>query len=384
LFDRLTGLDLGPPPTLLIGDNIVVADAPVRYPFLWNALVQGLTQWSGFAANGNDLLALSRHLGELFGVFGIFQPRKEGLVVNFLNNNSANFDGLDRNEQLVRQIGPPKWPWLIDANLAAQGEAIYQRPRDQGGCHECHGIKIVRSLSGTTWATPVQNVGTDTRQFGVLTRSAKTGALQGAFIPILTQPLSGTDLAINVLATSVIGSIAEHVPNFGVGGPEAMSDAAGASALAFPPSKLNGRLPPELRGLEGAFRIPGQAPVGATAAVAPELGVGAAAKPSKGAYEARVLQGIWAAAPYLHNGSVPTLAELLKPSAERVQKFKIGQAYDTTNIGLSVDQGQFDYELETTECSDLNSGDSRCGHEFATNLSAAEKKKMLLEYLKTL
>ncbi|WP_349770486.1 hypothetical protein [Bradyrhizobium barranii] len=35
-----------------------------------------------------------------------------------------------------------------------------------------------------------------------------------------------------------------------------------------------------------------------------------------GAYEARVLQGIWAAAPYLHNGSVPTLAELLKPSGD--------------------------------------------------------------------
>jgi hypothetical protein len=96
-----------------------------------------------------------------------------------------------------------------------------------------------------------------------------------------------------------------------------------------------------------------------------------------------VLQGIWAAAPYLHNGSVPTLAELLKPSAERVQKFKIGQAYDTTNIGLSVDQAQFNYELETTDCSALNSGNSRCGHEFGTSLSAAEKKA-LLEYLKTL
>ena len=135
IFDRLTGLDLGPPPSLIIKDNIKVADAPVRYPFLWNAPRQDEIQWSGFADNGNDLLALSRNLGEVFGVFGIFQPRKEGLVVNFLANNSANFDGLDRNEQLIHQIGPPKWPWLIDTNLAAQGEAIYQRPRDQGGCH---------------------------------------------------------------------------------------------------------------------------------------------------------------------------------------------------------------------------------------------------------
>ena len=37
-------------------------------------------------------------------------------------------------------------------------------------------------------------------------------------------------------------------------------------------------------------------------------------KSTGGTYEARVLYGIWAAAPYLHNGSVPSLAELLKPA----------------------------------------------------------------------
>ena len=35
-------------------------------------------------------------------------------------------------------------------------------------------------------------------------------------------------------------------------------------------------------------------------------------------------QGIWAAAPYLHNGSVPTLAQLLTPAAQRVQTFAVG------------------------------------------------------------
>ena len=104
---------------------------------------------------------------------------------------------------------------------------------------------------------------------------------------------------------------------------------------------------------------------------------------SKGAYEARVLEGIWAAAPYLHNGSVPTLAELLKPWAQRAPKFKIGQAYDTANVGLAVDQAQFNYELQTSDCANLNSGNSRCGHEYGTTLPAAEKKA-LLEYLKTL
>jgi hypothetical protein len=109
-----------------------------------------------------------------------------------------------------------------------------------------------------------------------------------------------------------------------------------------------------------------------------------AAAPQKGAYEARVMQGIWAAAPYLHNGSVPTLAELLKPASERVKKFKIGPAYDTTNIGLAEQQTQFNYELETTDCSDRNSGNSRCGHEFGTTQLNAAEKRALLEYLKTL
>jgi hypothetical protein len=39
--------------------------------------------------------------------------------------------------------------------------------------------------------------------------------------------------------------------------------------------------------------------------------------------------------------------------------------------------------LTTTDCSDLNSGNSRCGHEFGTQLSRDEKNA-LLEYLKTL
>jgi hypothetical protein len=102
-----------------------------------------------------------------------------------------------------------------------------------------------------------------------------------------------------------------------------------------------------------------------------------------GTYEARVLQGIWAAAPYLHNGSVPTLADLLKPAKDRVSEFKIGPAYDIVNIGMAVSQPSTDQTLITTDCSELDSGASRCGHEYGTKLSNDEKKA-LLEYLKTL
>jgi mono/diheme cytochrome c family protein len=395
IFNRLTGLDLGPPPSLLIPDNIKRADAPTRYPFLWNSPLQDKIQWPGFADNGNDVLALARNLGQVIGVFGVFEPRKEGFFVNFLNNNSANFDGLGRIEGLLKQLGPPRWPWLVDTNLAAQGKAIYDRPTTQGGCNDCHGIRPgkVRFPNVQTWATPIQDVGTDTREYDVLAWAAKTGALQGAFIPFVTRPLQETDLAFNILATSVVGSIAQHVLS---GGGDVLAAAAQvaqaqagqespASGPARPPSPT--RLPPSLRDLQGAFNAPaplleglkmeGVQPPGVPAPAA------AAAAPPKGAYEARVMQGIWAAAPYLHNGSVPTLAELLKPASERVKAFKVGPTYDTVNVGLAVEQTQFNYILTTTDCSDRNSGNSRCGHEFGTQLSDQEKKA-LLEYLKTL
>jgi hypothetical protein len=129
--------------------------------------------------------------------------------------------------------------------------------------------------------------------------------------------------------------------------------------------------------LKGAFR-PARVPAPSSREARKE------AKPTtQYVYEARVMEGIWAAAPYLHNGSVPTLNELLKPVAERVAAFKVGPAYDTENIGLASGQTKFDYELTTTDCGDRNSGNSRCGHEFGTQLSA-EEKKALLEYLKTL
>ena len=100
IFNRLAGLDIGEPPTYLIPDNIARADAPTRYPFLWNAPIQDKTQWPGFADNGNDILGLSRNLGEVYGVFGVFHPVEQRgtyrLNRDYLANNSANFTGLAR------------------------------------------------------------------------------------------------------------------------------------------------------------------------------------------------------------------------------------------------------------------------------------------------
>jgi mono/diheme cytochrome c family protein len=358
IFNRLTGLDIGPAPSYMIPENIRPAVAPVRYPFLWNAAIQDKTQWPGFSSNGNDILGLARNLGEVYGVFGTFHPKKDWSVlgIDYLHKNSADFQGLETLENLVRKIGPPKWPWKINQALANKGKVIFARKAEQGGCAECHGKKPgqTRFLNQKTWATPVMDVGTDSREYDVLGWAVSTGVLEGAEIFGITKPLKSTDTAFNVLKTAVLGSILQHsVPVLKKA--EDQAQVKGAQSLFTPGTES----------LKKAFIVPSPG-----------------AQPSY-AYESRVLEGIWAAAPYLHNGSVPTLAELLKPAAERVSSFKVGPAYDIVNVGLAVDQTRFDYTLQTTDCSDRNSGNSRCGHEFGTTLSPDEKKA-LLEYLKTL
>ena len=135
IFNRLAGLDLGPPPSYAIEGNIKIADAPVRYPFLWNAPRQDYTQWPGFSPNGNALLGLVRNTGEVYGVFGYLHPRKDFAGQADLHSvNSANFKGLNRLEELLWKMGPPKWPWPVDGALVARGGQL--SPTNCGSCHD--------------------------------------------------------------------------------------------------------------------------------------------------------------------------------------------------------------------------------------------------------
>jgi len=339
IFNRLAGLDLGPPPTFMIETNIKVADAPVRYPFLWNAGNQSKTQWPGFVENGGEFLALLRNIGQVLGVFAEFRPKKDPaapvLGINFWADNSTNVAGLKRLEILMTNIGSPRWPWRLDEQLATQGKKIYD---DQ--CGHCHSADPGAPL----WDTQIQDVNTDFRELDLIERKADSGVLEGVEIKFLgIQPLPKVNAsALHILKVSVLGIGGTASTN------TASSDTAKLRSTSADTAKLRSTFRAETRG-----------------------------------YEARVLQGVWAAAPYLHNGSVPTLAELLKPAAERAASFKIGSAYDPEAVGLALDQTQFSATLTTTDCSDRGSGNSRCGHEFGTNLTDTEKRA-LLEYLKKL
>jgi hypothetical protein len=99
-------------------------------------------------------------------------------------------------------------------------------------------------------------------------------------------------------------------------------------------------------------------------------------------YVAQFLDGIWLRAPYLHNGSVPTLADLLTPPAQRPRTFWRGyDVYDPARGGFIV-QGLAAERAGTLYDTRLRGNGSQ-GHDFGTALPV-EDKAVLLEYLKTL
>jgi len=99
-------------------------------------------------------------------------------------------------------------------------------------------------------------------------------------------------------------------------------------------------------------------------------------------YVVPFLDGIWLRGPYLHNGSVPTLMDLLRPASERPALFWRGyDVYDQENVGF-ISQGEeaerIGTSFDTTQRSNGNGG-----HEFGSGLAEADKRA-LVEYMKAL
>jgi len=94
------------------------------------------------------------------------------------------------------------------------------------------------------------------------------------------------------------------------------------------------------------------------------------------------LDGLWACGPYLHNGSVPTLWDLLQPPEQRPKVFYRGyDVFDQEKVGF-ISSGPA-AEAEGFRYDTSLPGNGNQGHTYGTNLSVNEKKA-LLEYLKSL
>lgn len=103
------------------------------------------------------------------------------------------------------------------------------------------------------------------------------------------------------------------------------------------------------------------------------------------------LDGLWLRAPYLHNGAVPTLKELLSPPGERPTRVVAGNdLYDFESIGFrsrGCHPGEtgpcFETEIGGSVRLTTDEGNDAAGHLHGADLPPADRAA-LLEYLKTL
>jgi len=80
-------------------------------------------------------------------------------------------------------------------------------------------------------------------------------------------------------------------------------------------------------------------------------------------YKARPLAGIWATPPFLHNGSVPSLYEMLLPADKRTKSFLMGtKDFDPQKVGYILRDSGKGFVFDTTQ-----PGNSNAGHQFVGN-----------------
>ena len=351
------------------------ADAPVSYPFLWNIHRQKKVQWNGVAENARVSLgggrtveygALGRNAGEVLGVFGeaIILPsdatgqRLRGFAT------SVNVTNLDRLEGLVARIRPPAWPVArhpIDRALVDEGRALFGR--DCRGCHKTP--DLWRAGEPIEVMLPFQRTRpTDQTDIwmacNAYTYEGPTGRLQGTRDGFVSgDPLGPTAPVVSMLSTTVKGALVGRKGEIlGV----ALANFAG---LRRPPIVIQGEEGVDARTVRRGICMSREDPLLA--------------------YKARPLDGIWATAPYLHNGSVPTLYDLLLPAAQRPKRFRLGtRAYDFQKVGYqAMPSGGFDYRV-TDDAGRVIDGNSNAGHEYGVGQLTESQRRALLEYLKTL
>jgi hypothetical protein len=339
IFNSVCSLGLNMP------GNYAPPNAPVSLPFLWNIHRQDKIQWFGEVPNVSLLDHLARNSGEVLGVFAKVDVTP-GTVGYRSTVHRINMLWI---EHWLGSLQAPKWPadalGAIDATKLARGRQLY---RDN--CLRCHMVLQPGSSVMTMIPTPLNEVGTDglTTQ-NVHQRMVKTGPLQGR----------------------VMRSLSPFAPRFG-----ATASAADVVAhvvfktLVYPGADIPTGLGLAGLGLKKTDMLDSKKLAASSAQTA---GI------TQPGYEARPLNGIWATAPYLHNGSVASLYQLLLPPAQRLKQFNVGtHEFDPVNVGYRTDPSYGGRTFNTALM-----GDSNAGHSYGTTMSDADRWA-LVEYLKTL
>ena len=309
--------------------NLRPANAPVSYPAIWNTWVLSRVQWNGAVRQpmGRNLL---QALG--LGANLSFDPTSKQF------QTSANVVDLSRIEKLVQRLEPPVWPEKIlgpiDHVKANRGAKLYEQQ-----CAHCHVAQLTEpNESGKKFKEvnliPLKEIGTDPLSAtNFFQRTVATGPLGFGLLTV-------ADTAEYLTTQILEGQYLKHE----------ISQEEQEEWNGYRPNTIEGPL----------------------------------------AYVARPHSGVWALAPYLHNGSIPNLFQLLSPREERENVFYVGHSeYDPRHVGFvsqKIDETDFMFMTSIP-------GNSNAGHEFRdgprTNgvigpaLSSQERWD-LIEYLKTL
>jgi hypothetical protein len=335
--------------TELDPNNLRVAKAPVKLPPIW------YTSWfSRVQYNYSIQQPMTRNVGEALGVrarVNLVDPAK-------LYQSTVNVKNLWLMETQLSGptafsgLSAPVWPesilGTIDQDKAHKGSIVYKQM-----CERCH-LPSVHSpeIQDAQYWEP----GQENHRFLKL----KVSSLD----EIGTDPHQAADFAARTANTG---------PAMGLG---TVGAAAGLNTVTVKVrdvqyDKLG--LTPEERIAWNGYRTDD-----ATATLG---------------YRARPLEGIWATPPFLHNGSVPNLYELLLPASQRSKTFYTGsREFDPKRIGYCISPIKNGFEFNTDQTGGANPGNSNAGHEFSNTPGKGvigpelteDQRWQLIEYLKTL
>ncbi len=373
------------------------SDAPVSYPFLWNIPQLSAVQWNASVANGPvvggvDLGALGRNSGEVIGVFGDLQIErylKALLRPGYMS--SINMANLDQLEHLVGRLKPPAWPSVfpaIDETKRVAGQRLFEQH-----CAKCHA-----HLDRDDLATPVpvantllkgrDRIGTDPwMACNAYANSARTGSMlltpSGYLIlPGEKKILGSTAPEFDMLKTAVIGSIVGYAGRY-----KDLVIRVGAIALK---DLFDRKSTPHI-GLLPEIKLSNLMPEIDLATVPPDkiaqLNQCLADDSPILGYKFRPLTGIWATAPYLHNGSVPTLYDLLLPPGDRPKSFYVGtREFDPVKVGFKTEQSaenSFLFRVVDDQGKEIQ-GNLNSGHDYNNAALSEADREALVEYMKSL
>ena len=393
-------------------------NAPVSYPFLWDIAQSDYVQWNGLAGNAGPG-PLGRNAGEVIGVFGILDWSDDRSLLSRLTgfslsafvsgqdtkrkkirfDSSIDLFNLKRLESHLRSLTSPMWPFCIGeengsyylpASVEVKSAAEDARPCNTGDIKfDPEKMKRGREIFVDTCQSCHELI--DSRDWD---RKVVANMSQ--------LKLAGTDTAMAMNSVSYKGKAGNFVQTYqdtGVGKIVVAEDAPVVEILTAATRGVIATPDPDKwwprRTVEWAYTLVMSI---ADNDIKESIKRGiyhpdTSSQPyaSLQAYKARSLNGIWSTAPYLHNGSVPNLYELLLPARRsddvdggRCEKYRqpvfmVGsRELDPLKVGFKT-EGYDGFKFET----DIR-GNRNTGHEYGACKMSDADRWALLEYLKSL